>query len=62
VTQQKVKSSVYLNERLHERTKALCRATSLSFNTYVALALEEYLQEKGRAEMIEKELASSNRS
>ena len=58
MSQQRVKSSIYLNEGLHERAKALSRATSLSFNTHVALALEEYLKEKRRSEVIEKELSS----
>lgn len=58
MSQQRVKSSVYLNETLHERAKALSRATSLSFNTHVALALEEYLREGSRAKAIERELSS----
>lgn len=59
MSQQRVKSSIYLNEGLHQRTKALSRATSLSFNTHVALALEEYLKEYSRSKAIEKELASN---
>ena len=62
MSQQRVKSSVYLNETLHERTKALSRATSLSFNTHVALALEEYLRESSRSEAIKKELAAEGRT
>lgn len=58
MTQQKIKSSLYLNQGLHKRTKALSKATSFSFNTLVALALEEYLADEGRAAVIEKELAS----
>lgn len=58
MTQQRIKSSIYLNQGLHERAKALSRATSLSFNTHVALALEEYLQNSSRATMVNKELAS----
>lgn len=60
--QQRVKSSIYLNEGLHLRTKALSRATSLSFNTHVALALEEYLKEHSRSEAIAKELAANRHS
>ena len=59
---QRIKSSIYLNEGLHERAKALSKATSLSFNTHVSLALEEYLQEKTRAGRIEEELSSSKAS
>lgn len=58
MTQQRVKSSIYLNQGLHERAKALSRATSLSFNTHVALALEEYLQNNSRASIVKRELAS----
>ena len=56
---QKVKSSIYLNKDLHRRVKALSSATSISLNTYVALALEEYLRDKARSATIEEELASS---
>lgn len=58
---QRVKSSIYLNEGLHERAKALSKATSLSFNTHVALALEEYLQDSNRAAVIDRELGGSRR-
>lgn len=56
MAQQKVKSSIYLNKDLHRRVKALSNATSISLNTYVALALEEYLREENRSDLIEKEL------
>lgn len=59
MSQQRVKSSIYLNESLHQRAKALSRATSLSFNTHVALALEEYLKDESRAAAIAEELAST---
>ena len=62
MSQPRVKSSIYLNEGLHERAKALSRATSLSFNTHVALALEEYLKESSRSETIRKELAAEGSS
>ena len=62
MTHQKVKSSIYLNRDLHRRVKALSSATSISLNTYVALALEEYLQDKARSATIEAELASSRRA
>lgn len=62
MTRQRVKSSIYLNEGLHERAKALSKATSLSLNTHIALALEEYLQDSHRAYIIERELAESNNS
>lgn len=62
MTHQKVKSSIYLNKDLHRRVKALSSATSISLNTYVALALEEYLKEQSRSEAIIKELASSGHS
>lgn len=52
----RMKSSLYLSEDLHERVKALGRATSLPFNTHVVLALEEYLQEERRAELIRQEI------
>lgn len=52
----RMKSSLYLSEDLHERVKALGRATSLPFNTHVVLALEEYLQEERRAELVEQEI------
>ena len=55
---QKVKSSIYLNKDLHRRVKALSSATSISLNTYVALALEEYLRDKGRSETVSRELAA----
>ena len=58
MSQQRVKSSIYLNEGLHKKAKALSKATSLSFNTHIALALEEYLRERSRAEAIERELSS----
>ena len=61
MSQQKVKSSIYLNKDLHRRVKALSNATSISLNTYVALALEEYLKEAGRSEAIRKELAADTR-
>lgn len=57
MAQTRIKSSLYLNQGLHKRTKALSRAKSLPFNTLVALALEEYLQDEGRTAAIEKELA-----
>ena len=62
MSQQRVKSSVYLSEELHERAKAYSKATSLSFNTHVVLALEEYLKDQGRAAVIEKELATARRA
>lgn len=62
MTHQKVKSSIYLNKGLHRKAKALSKATSLSFNTHIALALEEYLQDSYRAYIIEQELAESNNS
>jgi len=55
---QKVKSSIYLNKDLHRRVKALSSATSISLNTYVALALEEYLREESRSGLISRELAT----
>ena len=55
---QKVKSSIYLNKDLHRRVKALSSATSISLNTYVALALEEYLREESRSDLISRELAA----
>ena len=57
MTHQKVKSSIYLNKDLHRRVKALSSATSISLNTYVALALEEYLREESRSDLIERELS-----
>lgn len=58
MSQRKIKSSLYLNQGLHKRAKALSKATSFSLNTLVALALEEYLADEGRAAAIEQELAS----
>ena len=58
---QKVKSSIYLNKDLHRRVKALSSATSISLNTYVALALEEYLKDSSRSEAIRKELSTGTR-
>ena len=58
---QKVKSSIYLNKDLHRRVKALSSATSISLNTYVALALEEYLKDASRSEAIKKELSADTR-
>lgn len=55
----RMKSSVYLSSDLHERVKSLSRATQLPFNTHVVLALEEYLQQERRASMIEKETSAN---
>lgn len=62
LTHQRIKSSIYLNEGLHERAKALSKATSLSLNTHIALALEEYLQDSHRAYIIERELTKPSNS
>lgn len=62
MTRTRIKSSIYLNEGLHERAKALSKATSLSLNTHIALALEEYLQDSHRTRIIERELAKPNNS
>ena len=62
MTHQKVKSSIYLNRDLHRRVKALSSATSISLNTYVALALEEYLREESRSDLITRELAAEGRA
>lgn len=48
----RMKSSIYLSSNLHERVKALSRATQLPFNTHVVLALEEYLQHDKRVALI----------
>ena len=62
MTHQKVKSSIYLNKDLHRRVKALSNATSISLNTYVALALEEYLRDESRSDLIERELSCQGHS
>lgn len=57
----RVKSSIYLNQRLHERAKALSHATSISLNAHVALALEEYLQRPDRAAAVERMLSETDK-
>lgn len=61
MTNARVKSSLYLSAELHERVKALSKATHLSANTHVVLALESYLQQERRAELVERELEASRR-
>ena len=46
MTNARLKSSLYLSAELHERVKALSKATQLPLNTHLILALEEYLQQQ----------------
>ena len=61
MTNARLKSSLYLSAELHERVKAHSKATQLPLNTHLILALEEYLQQERRAELVERELEASRR-
>ena len=61
MTNARVKTSLYLSADLHERVKALSRATQLSANTILVLALSEYIEQDRRAELVERELQAAKR-